>query len=489
MPRRSLPWSRCGAVLLLLAGCSLRSLDYLEAGADGAAGSGAAGSGAAAGTAPSAAGSAVGGSSSSGASSTEGGEPPSQGGGAYAGSGGVAPSPPDCTDSLTTSDETDVDCGGRTCEPCTTDQKCVTGTDCDSAICTNQICQAPSCTDLAINGDETDKNCGGSCPQCAAGLHCDADEDCATGKCDEGMCVSATCVDGVLSSGCPLLVDNTPYSFSPSHSPSKCMDDNYLSVDNGTAMLLWSCRTEVQQTFWAVDQGDGYFALRGAISGKCLQVRGSSTVDGAVVEQFTCDYAPSQLWKPVRVDDTFMQLTSKLTGFFLDIAGNNVSSDGQLVVQSKAGQSADTRWRAVKRTAASYVAFSPHANQGVRIRHTTSVTEVTNADEQDSHWKVVPGLFDASLVSFQSRREPGRYLRHADFRLWADNNDGSTQFKKDATFRYKNPLVGTDPHSKSLESSNYPGYFWVREGSTAALRVFQDTDAFKGPATWWLVDR
>lgn len=303
------------------------------------------------------------------------------------------------------------------------------------------------------------------------------------------MCVSATCTDGVLASGCPLLVDNTPYSLSPSHSPSKCVDVDALSVKAGTAMLLWSCRTEVQQTFWAVDQMDGYFALRGAMSGKCLQVRGESLADGAIVEQGTCDYSPSQLWKPTRFDDSLMQLTSKLTGFFLDVGGSNVSSDGQLIVQSMAGEDEDTRWRVVKRTAASYLAFSPNANQSVRVRHTSAVAEVTNADEEDSHWKVVPGLNDASLVSFQSRDEPGRYLRHAGYRLWADNDDGSTQFQRDATFRYKDAFVGYDVRLKSLESSNYPGYFWVREGSTAALRSFQDTDTFKSAATWWLMGR
>ncbi|RYZ06390.1 MAG: hypothetical protein EOO73_15530 [Myxococcales bacterium] len=485
MPRPSL-LAQSFALGWLLGGCSLHSLDYLEAGGGGLAG--VSGGGSSAGAAASGASASVGGASSG--SSNEGGEPSSGGSsGPGGGSGGEVASPPDCTDSLTTSDETDVDCGGRTCAPCTADQACVTGTDCESAICTNQVCQAPSCYDLALNGDESDKNCGGSCPKCAAGMHCDADEDCATGKCQDGMCVSATCVEGVLASGCPLLVDNTPYSFSPSHAPSKCLDDSALSVENGTPMLIWGCRQELQQTFWAVDHLDGFFALRSAISGKCLQVRGSSEVDGAFIEQFTCDFTPSQLWKPVRVDDALMRLSSQLTGFYLDVAGNNVASDGQEVTQSEAGDSADTRWRVTKRTAASYVTFSPYANKAVRIRHDDSTAEVTTADDEDSHWKVVPGLYDASLVSFQARDDPGRYLRHAAWRLWADNNDGSTQFMRDATFRFRNPLVGSNLLSKSFESINYPGYFWVREGSTAALRQQQDSAAFKESATWWLVER
>jgi Alpha-L-arabinofuranosidase B (ABFB) domain/Ricin-type beta-trefoil lectin domain-like len=491
MRSRALDHARRWAALLLLGGCSLRSLDYLEDGGGhaGARASGAPTAGAQGGTGPAPSDGGAPPSDSAGSPpAAEGGEAVT-GGTTTGGSGGVAPTPPDCTDSLTTADETDTDCGGRTCSPCTTDQRCITGTDCDSAICTNQICQAPSCTDLAVNGDETDKNCGGSCPKCAQGFRCEDDDDCATSKCDQGTCVSATCVDDVLTNGCPLLVDNTAYSFAPSHEPGKCVDVRNLSVASGAALVLWSCRPELQQTFWAVDQMDGYFALRSALSGKCLQVRGSSTADGAVVEQATCVYSPSQLWQPTRVDDSLMQLTSKLTGFFLDVAGNDISSDGQAIAQSKAGESADTRWRVTKRTAGAHGALAPYADRSMGVHHAASSTQLTATDDESAHWKVVPGLYDASLVSFQSRDEPGRYLRHSSFRLWSDSNDGSTQFKKDATFRFASPFVGTDPHLRALEAANYAGMFWMRSGSTIVLSGYQNTDAFKSDATWWLLDR
>jgi hypothetical protein len=495
---RALARTRDFAVLLLLASCSLRSLEYLEAGEIGG------GSGAGAG-----AGASVGGSSIPGGSGAttntggsfsgddggtapvtpDGGEPSTGGTAAQGGTGGVQPSPPDCTDSLVTSDETDKDCGGRTCAPCKTDQRCFTGTDCESAICTNQVCQAPTCTDLAVNGDETDKNCGGSCPPCAQGFRCAADGDCATGKCEQGACVSATCQDDVLVNGCPLLVDNTAYTLSPSHSPTRCIDDANLSVAEGARIVLWSCKPELQQTFWAVDQMDGFFALRSALSGKCLQVRDASTTDGAVVEQSTCDYAPNQLWKPKRVDASLMQLTSKLTGFFLDVAGANVSSDGQLIVQSEAGESGDTRWRVVKRAAPAYVGFSPYADRTIRLRHQGSTVQLSDVDDQATHFKVVPGLQDAAMVSFEARDEPGRYLRHAGFRLWSDKNDGSTQFKKDASFRFANPFTDDDPHAKALESTNFPGKFLLRSDRTALLDNVPDNATAKSNATWWLFHR
>jgi len=456
----------CSAVLVT-GGCSFHSLDYLEAG----------GQGAGAGTTPGA--------------GTTGGDTPNGGGavggvgqGANGAAGGLL-IPPDCTDQQATGDETDVDCGGRTCGPCPAERRCITGTDCESAICTNQVCQPPTCTDLALNGDETDLNCGGSCPPCPLARHCLTGADCATASCQQGACESVTCEDGVLREGCPLLVDGTPYAFSPGHSLDRCVEDDKQSVDAGNAMLLAPCKAELQQTFWAVGQADGYFALRSALSGKCLQSRAASVREGAVIEQAACSYAAQQLWKPSIVDSSLMQLNSKLSTLALDVAGDNVALDGQAIVQSAANGSPDTHWRAAKRSEAAFIAFSPNGDQTLRVHHDGGLTTLTDDDQPTAHWKVVPGLSDASMVSFQSRNDPGRYLRHASFRLWSDRNDASTQFQRDATFRYVSPFVGDAPLSKGLEASNYPGYFWQQSGSTVILGAPTD----KSSATWWIGGR
>jgi len=406
-----------------------------------------------------------------------------------AGAAGMGPEAPNCEDGLVTGDETDKDCGGRTCQPCLSGARCVTGTDCQSAICTNQVCQPPTCTDLALNGKESDLNCGGDCPPCPQGGHCFTDADCVTSTCESGICESATCDDGVLKVGCPILVDNTAYELSPGHALSKCIDDDKRSVTDGTAMILYTCKSEINQTFWAVERASGYFALRSALSGKCLQLRGGSLEVGTVIEQATCDYSEKQLWKPSIVDGSLMQLTSKLSGLALDVAGSNVETNGQTIVQSEADGSADTHWHLIKRTTGAYIALSPNGDDGLRIHHDGAVTTLTAADDATAHWKVVPGLSDAAMVSFQSRSDPGRYLRHALFRLWTDSNDGSVQFMQDATFRYSNPLAGSASLSKSFESTNYPGRYWRRDGDTITLVLLEDTSAYKYDATWWISGR
>lgn len=487
-----------GALALALTGaCSLHSLDYLDAGSARGGGSGSASGGGGSGSTGAVGGTSVVGGTSAvagagqlgGSTSSQGGASSGSGGMSTAGAAGAEPDPANCTDGRATGDETDKDCGGRHCQPCDTGGKCVTGTDCQSAICTNQVCQAPTCTDLALNGKETDLNCGGGCPGCPQGGHCTVDADCVTSTCEAGLCESATCADGVLKVGCPLLVDNTPYSLSPGHALSKCIDDDKRSVADGTGMILYTCNTEINQTFWAVERASGYFALRGALSGKCLQLRGGSLDAGTAIEQSTCDYSEKQLWKPSIVDSSLMQLTSKLSGLALDVAGDNVEKNTQPIVESEADGSADTHWRVVKRTSAAYLALSPNGDNGLRIRHDAALTTLTDDDDATAHWKVVPGLYDPSMVSFQSRSDPGRYLRHALFRLWTDSNDGSDQFKQDATFRYASPLAGSSSLSKSFESINYPGRYWLRDGDTIILAPLEDTSVYKYNATWWFAGR
>jgi hypothetical protein len=89
-------------------------------------------------------------------------------------------------------------------------------------------------------------------------------------------------------------------------------------------------------------------------------------------------------------------------------------------------------------------------------------------------------------VSFESRDEPGRFLRHAGFRVWADKNDGTTLFKRDASFRYVVPFNGSSALARGLESQNYSGRYLRHTGSTISLVADDNSPEFEGEATWWL---
>jgi alpha-tubulin suppressor-like RCC1 family protein len=105
--------------------------------------------------------------------------------------------PPSCTDHIKNGTETDVDCGGHTCQPCANGLACMVSTDCMSRACANKTCWPASCNDGINNGGESDVDCGGPCPGCAVGLVCSNAGDCASGVCANSICQAPTCSDGV----------------------------------------------------------------------------------------------------------------------------------------------------------------------------------------------------------------------------------------------------------------------------------------------------
>ncbi len=118
--------------------------------------------------------------------------------------------PATCTDGMKNGPETDVDCGGGTCDPCDTNKDCAVDTDCFHGDCGgNNKCAMPTCSDgIQNNGDyltgangETDTDCGGPC-----GATCGPMEGCN----DAGDCVGAQCsgMGGSCVPNCADMVAN-----------------------------------------------------------------------------------------------------------------------------------------------------------------------------------------------------------------------------------------------------------------------------------------
>ena len=110
-----------------------------------------------------------------------------------------------CKDGKLSPGETDIDCGGPTCDgKCADKLGCKADKDCKSGFCDGLICVTNNCTDKKQDAGETDVDCGGSCKDsavCALGQKCKAAGDCQTKICSAvGKCVDTTCSDGVLTS-------------------------------------------------------------------------------------------------------------------------------------------------------------------------------------------------------------------------------------------------------------------------------------------------
>jgi hypothetical protein len=128
------------------------------------------------------------------------------------------------------------------------------------------------------------------------------------------------------------------------------------------------------------------------------------------------------------------------------------------------------------------------------LRHADSLgrTDVVDAGSSDtlkldSTFRVRPGLDDPGCYSFETRNVPGRYLRHSNLRIRTDAEDGSAQFRSDATFCARPALAGG---GTSFESKNLPGHFIRHRGGEVFIsryggtNVWDDPGSFNADSTW-----
>jgi len=101
---------------------------------------------------------------------------------------------------------------------------------------------------------------------------------------------------------------------------------------------------------------------------------------------------------------------------------------------------------------------------------------------KDASFKVVRGLADSDCYSFAT--SDGRYLRHRNFLLRADLNDGSGLFKKDATFC---PRQSAYSGAVMLESVNYPGRFLRHKDFVLRLDPYENSGLYWADSAFRLV--
>ncbi|HEX5192630.1 MAG TPA: arabinofuranosidase catalytic domain-containing protein [Solirubrobacteraceae bacterium] len=88
---------------------------------------------------------------------------------------------------------------------------------------------------------------------------------------------------------------------------------------------------------------------------------------------------------------------------------------------------------------------------------TSTVTAASSEQAKaDSTFVETKGNANPSCVSFESINRPGEFLRHQNFVLHLQPDDGSSLFANDSTFC---PHAGNNGHGTSFESVNFPGRF------------------------------
>ena len=113
---------------------------------------------------------------------------------------------------------------------------------------------------------------------------------------------------------------------------------------------------------------------------------------------------------------------------------------------------------------------------------TSVVTSSSSAtDKANASWIVRAGLANSACVSFESRNTSGNFLRHQNFQLYLNANDGSSLFAQDATFCSQ---TGQNGQGNSLASVNYPDRYIRHYNNTVYLASNGGSHTFDSATSW-----
>ena len=111
----------------------------------------------------------------------------------------------------------------------------------------------------------------------------------------------------------------------------KCLDVSGGSTVDGANLIQWPCHGSDNQRWKVQSTDDGYIMLQSKHSGKCLDVARESTVDGANMIQWSCHGRDNQKWKVEVTNDGFVMLQSKHSGKCLDVSGGSTVDGANLI--------------------------------------------------------------------------------------------------------------------------------------------------------------
>jgi hypothetical protein len=108
----------------------------------------------------------------------------------------------------------------------------------------------------------------------------------------------------------------------------KCLDvtGGPGAVGNGVLIQMWDCLpgfpTNQQWEFFNHNSVEGSWQIRAVSSGKCLDVRGVSQANAALVQQWDCTGGANQRWSTEGLDSGIVgPLVSENSGKCLDVQG------------------------------------------------------------------------------------------------------------------------------------------------------------------------
>jgi hypothetical protein len=127
------------------------------------------------------------------------------------------------------------------------------------------------------------------------------------------------------------------------------------------------------------------------------------------------------------------------------------------------------------------------AHTGSTVNTQVVSSSSTTALKQQASWTVRTGLGNSACFSFESNDTPGSYIRHSNFVLLLNANDGTKQFYEDATFC---PQAGLNGQGNSIRSWSYPTRYFrhynnvLYVASNGGVHTFDGTASFNDDVSW-----
>jgi hypothetical protein len=130
-------------------------------------------------------------------------------------------------------------------------------------------------------------------------------------------------------------------------------------------------------------------------------------------------------------------------------------------------------------TACCTTRYISHSGATVTTQVVSSASSST--EKSNASWTVRAGLANSSCVSFESRNTPGSYLRHYNYQLTLNANDGSAIFKSDATFC---PQAGMNGQGNSFASSNFPSRYIRHYANNVYIASNGGSNTYDSASLW-----
>jgi hypothetical protein len=127
------------------------------------------------------------------------------------------------------------------------------------------------------------------------------------------------------------------------------------------------------------------------------------------------------------------------------------------------------------------------AHTGSTVNTQVVSSSSTTALKQQASWTVRAGLGNSACFSFESVDTAGSYIRHYNFALLVNANDGSKQFHEDATFC---PQTGLNGQGNSIRSWSYPTRYFRHYSnvgyiaSNGGVHTFDAATSFNDDVSW-----